>query len=120
MDRIEKRNNKTRIIDYKTGRVEAREVGVNFGEFVTEKKSKAMQLLAYALMYQNTDIEVVEVANYSFKNQQSGYLLFALKEKTKVITETVSTEVLEQFKTELVDLLSEILDEKTVFKEKIN
>ena len=120
VDRIEKRNNKTRIIDYKTGRVEAREVGVNFGEFVTEKKSKAMQLLAYALMYQNADNEVVEVANYSFKNQQSGYLLFALKEKTKVITETVSTEVLEQFKTELVDLLSEILDEKTVFKEKIN
>src|SRR5690606_5716595 len=48
VDRIERRNGRLRIIDYKTGRVEEREVGVSAGNFVTEKKSKAMQLLTYA------------------------------------------------------------------------
>jgi len=118
VDRIERRNGRLRIIDYKTGRVEEREVGVSAGNFVTEKKSKAMQLLAYALMH-NSREEMVEVANYSFKNQQSGYLLFALKEGRKVLSDAVTPEVLAQFKTELVDLLVEILDEKTVYEETV-
>ena len=118
VDRIEQRNDKLRIIDYKTGRVEGTEVGVTAGNFVTEKKSKAMQLLAYALMYDKED-EQIEVANYSFKNQQSGYLLFALKEGTKVVSNTVTPDVLAQFKSELIDLLVEILAEKTVYEESL-
>lgn len=117
VDRIEKRNGRTRILDYKTGKVEVNDVTVQVGEFASEKKSKAMQLLAYALMYSNGEhSEPVEVANYSFKNKQAGYLLFTLKEgKSK--NNLVDAEVLAQFKNELVGLLAEILAEDTVFVE---
>lgn len=121
VDRIEQRNGKIRIIDYKTGKVDGKEVSLKQWEKLTSeiKNDKIIQVLAYAFMYApHLQGQEMEVGILSFKNLKSGFLPFNFKEdKTEisVVDDTISGNYIEQ----LVLLLNEILDKEIPFQEKI-
>lgn len=121
VDRIEQRNGKIRIIDYKTGKVEGKEVALKQWDKLTEeiKNDKIIQVLAYAFMYEpHLEGQEIEVGIISFKNLKSGFLPFQFKiDKTEisVVNEEISGNYIEQ----LVLLLNEILDKDIPFREKL-
>jgi hypothetical protein len=125
VDRIELRNNTIRIIDYKTGKVEANKLKINTFEGLTLDlaNDKIIQLLCYALMFQNDPIKQnynVEVGIFSFKNMKGGFLPFTFKigSGKNAINETIITpEFLNNFTEELVILIQEILNPVISFKE---
>lgn len=128
VDRIELRNNTIRIIDYKTGKVEANKLKIATFEGLTLDlaNDKIIQLLCYALMFQKNELKGnynVEVGIFSFKNMKGGFLPFTFKigNGKNAINETIITqEFLENFKEELVILVQEILNPAISFKEVLN
>jgi hypothetical protein len=125
VDRIELRNNTIRIIDYKTGKVEANKLKINTFEGLTLDlaNDKIIQLLCYAMMFQTNPLKGnynVEVGIFSFKNMKAGFLPFTFGKGRGIVGETViTTEFLENFKEELVILIQEILNPAISFKEVI-
>ncbi|WP_432672290.1 PD-(D/E)XK nuclease family protein [Flavobacterium sp. SM2513] len=122
VDRIEERNGKIRIIDYKTGKVESASVTLKtWDNLVTEiKNDKIIQILAYAFMFEKeAKGKEMEVGIISFKNLRNGFLPFKFKEG-KDISTVVDTVVLENYLKELVVLLKEILNVEIPFEEIIN
>lgn len=113
LDRIDEKNGVLRIIDYKTGKVLANHVKITNWEDITKTydKSKAFQLMCYALMYNpNTPIEA---GIYSFKNLKSGFLPFKEDKNTLINTDTIKL-----FQEHLKDLIMEILNPEIPFIEK--
>lgn len=121
VDRIELRNGKIRIIDYKTGKVEQKSVKLKTWDGLTEdiKHDKIIQVLAYAYMYErNANGVEMEAGIISFKNLKSGFLPFQFvqdKETTSVITPEIMDAYIEQ----IVVLLLSIFDPEQPFVEKI-
>lgn len=115
VDRIELRNGVVRIIDYKSGSVLPTNVKVANWEELTDNasKEKAIQLLCYALMiydkYQEFELEVGLI---SFKNLKDGFISF---EDSVTKSKTISSNVIETFKDQLIGLLAEILDPEIPF-----
>ena len=121
VDRIEERNGIIRIIDYKTGKVEKRNVVLKSWEKLTEslKNDKIIQILAYAFMFKNeTTNQPIEAGIISFKNLKSGFLPFTFK-KDKEEKTIIDDAILDEFIEQIVLLLNEILDKKQPFIEKI-
>ncbi|MTH17037.1 PD-(D/E)XK nuclease family protein [Flavobacterium sp. LC2016-01] len=122
VDRIEQRNGKIRIIDYKTGKVEKANVVLKTWNGLTRelKNDKIIQVLAYAFMFEKEAGSLpIEVGIISFKNLKSGFLPFTFKEE-KELDMVVSKEILESYLQEVVLLLNEIFDTAIPFEEKIN
>lgn len=122
VDRIELRNGGVRIIDYKTGKVEAKSVTLSSFEGLTEdiKNDKIIQVLAYAFLYENeAKGRPMEVGIISFKNLKCGFLPFNFKADKEVQTE-VTPEILAAYLEELATLLAEIFNPEIPFKEKIS
>lgn len=120
VDRIENRNGKIRIIDYKTGRVEKSSLVLKQWENMALdlKNDKIIQILCYALMYsESLNGKELEAGIISFKNMKSGFLSFGIKEDKNVAT-TITAEMLENFTTEIIKLINEILDSNLKFEEK--
>lgn len=122
VDRIDSYDGQLRIIDYKTGNVEQRDLGMENWEEITQdyKYSKAFQVLAYALMMKDQmPSQNMEAGIISFKNLSAGFLKFATKipgtrSKDSIITE----KTLDTFKTELKKLILEICNPIIPFIEK--
>lgn len=123
VDRIEQRDGKIRIIDYKTGKVEAANVILKTWDGLTTdiKNDKIIQLLAYAFMYESYARETpIEVGIISFKNLKSGFLPFVFKEPIdKTETAIITDAIFENYTEQIVILLKEILDQHIPFTEKI-
>ena len=122
VDRIELRNGKIRIIDYKTGKVEKTSVLLKSWNGLTQelKNDKIIQVLAYAFMFEEEAKGFpIEVGIISFKNLKSGFLPFGFKEE-KELNITVTKEILNSYLEEIVVLLNEIFDDAIPFEEKIN
>jgi hypothetical protein len=121
VDRIEIRNNKIRIIDYKTGKVEKNSVQLKDWNGLTLdiKNDKIIQLLCYAFMYeeQANGLEM-EAGIISFKNMKGGFLPFGIKQDKEIFT-IITPEILEHFKREMVVLINEILNIEIPFEEKV-
>lgn len=121
VDRIELRNGRIRIVDYKTGKVDKNNVKLSQWEGLTQdiKNDKIIQVLAYAFMYEpHAEGREIEAGIISFKNMKSGFLPFVYKnamEETSVVTASIS----EHYKNQLVLLLNEILNAGIPFEEKI-
>ncbi|MCB0443750.1 MAG: PD-(D/E)XK nuclease family protein, partial [Flavobacterium sp.] len=123
VDRIELRNGMIRIIDYKTGKVEQKDLSIQHWEGLMEdiKHDKVIQLLCYALMVQSEFKGMeVEVGIISFKNLKAGFMPFQIKQGREVISNKVNASIVEDFKTELINLLNFILEKSISFEEKIN
>ncbi|MCO6174594.1 PD-(D/E)XK nuclease family protein [Flavobacterium sp. NRK F10] len=117
VDRIELCDGKLRIVDYKTGKVEARNLRIKSFEGMTEdlKNEKSIQLLCYALMYVQQfgfPKEEIEAGIISFKNLKGGFMPFAYDKETYI-----TLEIVELFKEELAFLIAQILNPDLAFEE---
>lgn len=122
VDRIELRDNKIRIIDYKTGKVEARTLKVDdFTELTSDiKYEKIIQLLCYALMFENLSEfkdYPVEAGIISFKNMKAGFMPFGLGKRNSIHDITKGT--ITDFKQSMLGLILEILNPEIPFEEKV-
>lgn len=123
LDRIDEKDGAIRIIDYKTGKVEAKNVAIfNWNELSTTYDFiKAFQLLCYALMYNDiSPIEHIEAGIISFKNLSAGLLKFATKpsKSSRQRDHRITQETLSLFQEELTQLIIEICNPKIPFTEK--
>lgn len=120
VDRIETFDGKTRIIDYKSGKVEKRNMVLqSWNGLTTEiKNDKIIQVLAYASMLQ-TEIgtDGIQAGIVSFKNMKSGFLPFIFKDG-KTEHSIIEKETIDNYTEQLVLLLNEIFDPSVPFTEK--
>ena len=112
-----------RIIDYKTGKVESKNVEIINWEDITTNYdySKAFQLLCYALMFDDRNpIEAIQSGIISFKNLNGGFLKFGTKEKkgSRNKNNIITKESLTLFQIELKKLILEIFNPEIPFTEK--
>ena len=124
VDRFESANGIPRIIDYKTGKVETKHMGVIDWIEITkdyDNYSKSFQVLTYAslIALEKGLTFPAEAGIISFKNLKSGFLKFEKKEagsrnKDSMITQ----ETLRLFQTELKRLIVEICNPEIPFTEK--
>lgn len=61
----------------------------------------------------------MEAGIISFKNMKAGFMPFGLKKEKEIFT-SITSEVIEDFKSEMVFLLNEILNVNIPFEEKVN
>ena len=126
VDRVDTYNGITRIIDYKTGKVEQNKVElVNWDDLNTDyiKHSKSFQVLMYTYMMNQKKpfIGPVEAGIISFKNLNSGFLKFAKKDKVGRYAKKVSLisqDTLDCFYNELKKLILEVCNPDVPFTEK--
>lgn len=121
VDRIENRNGRIRIIDYKTGNVTKPSVTLKSWNGLTEdiKNDKIIQILAYAFMYEEDAKGLeIEAGIISFKNLKNGFLPFGFKEGKETF-EVISPDIMESYIEEIVVLLNEILSVDVAFEEKV-
>lgn len=120
VDRIEERNGVIRIIDYKTGKVEKKNLVLKSWDKLTEdlKNDKIIQILAYVFMFKNEiHGKPIQAGIISFKNLKSGFFPFEFKEEKEGKT-IIDDEVIDAFLEQIVLLLNEILDQNIPFIEK--
>ena len=125
VDRIDEFNGVTRVIDYKSGKVDQGKVEiVDWEELTTDydKYSKSFQVLCYAyMMYKKKQIDLpIEAGIISFKNLNSGFLKFGKKESTysRNKNQLITEETLKSFEIELKKLITEICNPNIDFIEK--
>ncbi|WP_036157499.1 PD-(D/E)XK nuclease family protein [Maribacter forsetii] len=125
LDRVDEYDGITRIIDYKTGKVERRNVEIVEWDVLTDEYqySKAFQLLCYGLMYSKThptENLSIQAGIISLKNFAEGTLLFAQKESARSTTKNhiITNEVISDFEQILGQLITEICNADIPFTEK--
>jgi len=121
VDRIDQINGKYRILDYKTGKVDSSNLKTeqDWEGFTSDYKySKAFQVLFYTLLAEDEVSFPLNAGIISFKNLNAGFLKFQLKYNKTKGNSDISVQVLEQFKQELDQLISEILNPEIPFLEK--
>jgi ATP-dependent helicase/DNAse subunit B len=125
IDRIEQRNGKIRIVDYKTGKVEKNNLVLKTWDGLPAdiKNEKIIQLLTYVFMYEEKANGMeIEAGIISFKNMKSGFMSFGFKDgfdRSAPVSSIVNSEMLEEFKSQLVNLINEILNADIPFEEKM-
>jgi len=123
-DRVEMRDNKVTILDYKTGFVEPKNLkckAENFADiFADLKYSQLFQLLCYAYLYQyDKDISLLKTAEVQcgiiafqeLYKQNEEYICYTEIEKETIVT----SEILQRFEEHLKQIFSSILDVDTAF-----
>ncbi|WP_299115686.1 PD-(D/E)XK nuclease family protein [uncultured Winogradskyella sp.] len=125
VDRVDQFNGVTRVIDYKSGKVEQNKVElVNWEDLTTDynKYSKSFQVLCYAyMMHQKRKIQLpVEAGIISFKNLNAGFLKFGKKQSafSRIKEQLIAEETLNNFEIELKKLILEICNPDIDFIEK--
>lgn len=125
VDRVENCNGITRIIDYKTGKVNQNQIEIVDWENLTtdyEKYSKSFQVLAYANMIKKEENLPLPVEGgiISFKNLKSGLLKFAKREKPRggAKNHLIDEEIFADFEIQLQKLIAEIGNPEIPFTEK--
>ncbi|MFD2824995.1 PD-(D/E)XK nuclease family protein [Leeuwenhoekiella polynyae] len=118
VDRVDQINGVTRILDYKTGKVDTPQLVIkDWDELITDykKQSKAFQVLCYALMISKKETlpEQVEAGIISFKNLNKGFLKL-----TENKNSNITQELLETFESYLLKLIDEIVNSSVPFIEK--
>ena len=122
-DRVDVLDGIFRIIDYKTGKVEHKDliVAEDWDNFTEDYQySKSFQVLFYALLFQNeAKNKPMQSGIISFKNLNNGFLKFGKKTgKANEKTHKVSTEILQDFEGHLSELIQEICNPDIPFTEK--
>ncbi len=125
VDRIDELDGVTRIIDYKTGKVEAKQLKMaDFTEMNNDYKyTKAMQVMLYSYLYTSKvdkSITPLQSGVISFKNLNSGFLKMNFSDKYRGRDFEVTEERMQDFMLEIKNLILEILDAKIPFIENQN
>ncbi|EDM44448.1 hypothetical protein SCB49_05445 [unidentified eubacterium SCB49] len=123
VDRIDRYNGTLRIIDYKTGKVAASDLYVIDWDVIKEeyKYSKAFQVLTYAFICQKKyGFTTAEAGIISFKNLNAGFLKFGIKPSpnARTVNTIIDAAVLENYKEQLITVISEIYNPEIPFTEK--
>lgn len=90
-DRIDQIGDTIRVIDYKTGKVAARELLVDDEEtlFADADKRKSLQLFLYALLYakkhENLAVLKLQSGIISFRNLSSGFMPVGIKNRSALL-----------------------------------
>lgn len=113
-DRIDMFNNVLRIIDYKTGKVEPKDLKVVDIELLSEsKRAKAFQVLMYALMYSKHN----EISNTSFRSGiisfrklSEGFMPFGIGEPRKIADNEITIGKLANFEKIVIQIIEQIFD----------
>ncbi|WKD85178.1 hypothetical protein KCTC32516_00517 [Polaribacter huanghezhanensis] len=117
VDRIDELNGVTRIVDYKTGIVEAKNLKISdVSDIADEKYNKVIQVLLYGYMYakSNSTPTKIESGIISFKNLKSGFLKVDFGNKDYEIT----PERMDVFMNSIKEIIKEIFDVSIPFTEK--
>ncbi|WP_299155969.1 PD-(D/E)XK nuclease family protein [uncultured Tenacibaculum sp.] len=122
VDRIDELNGVIRIIDYKTGMVNSTNLKVIDFDTIRELKyHKAIQVMLYAFLYtQNTVFDFskdIEAGIISFKNLKSGFLKMNFSSNYRTPDNQVTQEKLEEFMTEIKEVLKEMYSKDVSFIE---
>ena len=109
IDRIDKLGNLVRIIDYKSGKVDQKDLSFNtFDELISDpNKSKAFQLLFYSYLYaknRKTD-QFFKAGIYSLKNLDDGVIYLKYKKTALEINLSVINDFEKVLKTLLLNIL---------------
>lgn len=116
-DRIDRVGGVTRIIDYKTGRVNTAELKADQISNLREKEepAKLLQVLAYALMYvdMQPDTPLNLISGIVSLRSASAYLLPTLIAQSN----TLSKEILTEFREELTAIVKEIYSTAETFRQ---
>ncbi|WP_273568457.1 PD-(D/E)XK nuclease family protein [Maribacter halichondriae] len=123
LDRIDEKDGILRIIDYKTGKVEPKNVTVSDWEdlIMDYEYSKAFQLLCYTFMYQSeNNTDKTQAGIITFKNLYGGFQKLTLRNLNgkKGKYHLIEPETLLQFQGVLKNLVLEICDIDIPFTEK--
>lgn len=125
VDRIDQFNGTTRVVDYKSGKVEQNKVEIANWEDLTsdyDKYSKSFQILCYAyMMHKKNLIQLpIEAGIISFKNLRAGFLKFGKKESatSRKKDQLITKDTLDNFEIELKKLILEICKSDIDFIEK--
>ncbi|WP_418497689.1 PD-(D/E)XK nuclease family protein [Flagellimonas sp.] len=116
LDRVDEIDGTVRIIDYKTGKVEPKNVKItDWEELITEyDKSKAFQLLCYAYMFHKKHGTTPLLAGiYSFKNLSQGLFSFVEDKNTLINQDTLVS-----FENQLNNLIMDIFEAELPLTEK--
>lgn len=119
LDRVDTIDGMLRIVDYKTGSVEPRQVKLPHWEaLITDyDKSKAFQLLCYAFLYhEHHHPAVMQAGIYALKHLGQGFLPFTTGRNPTEI----DAPLLAAFATSLEQLVLEICNAEVPFAEKLN
>lgn len=125
VDRIDELNGCTRIIDYKTGKVEAKQLKMDDFSVISEdyKYTKAMQVMLYSFMYASnvvSNLSELESGIISFKNLNAGFLKMNFSDKPRGVDTLVSEERINEFMVETKTIIKEILNPEIPFIQKEN
>ncbi|MGB1041898.1 MAG: PD-(D/E)XK nuclease family protein [Tenacibaculum sp.] len=124
VDRIDELNGVTRIIDYKTGMVEATNLKmVDFEKLREMKYHKAIQVMLYSFLYSQKEgfdfSKDIEAGIISFKNLKNGFLKMNFS-SSRTSDNQVTKERLEEFIDEIKEILKEIYNPKVSFIEPVD
>ncbi len=116
IDRIDKIGNTVRVIDYKTGNVENKEIKLaNIDSILNTdgEKSKALQLLTYTILYESKlkKDEEIKTGIISFRNLNNPYYFLSIQK-----SEFINTEVINQSKEVIREILEEIFNKNIPFE----
>lgn len=116
-DRIDQVDGHPRIIDYKTGKTEAKDLIIDFDKPLSDK---SFQVLTYAWLYQNYDTntkptatssDTIESGIYPLRLTSSAYIPATYKNNPEL-----NTEVIKQYQQQLKELITEICDPEATFR----
>lgn len=113
VDRVDELNGVLRIIDYKTGMVDANNLKVtDFEKLKEDKYHKAIQVLLYALLYTKSKKhnfeKPLQAGIYSFKNLKKGFLPINFSSNYRQTDLEITAEKLEEFLAEIKTYILEI------------
>ena len=122
VDRVDELNGTIRIIDYKTGKVEAKDLKIGASETIADYKySKAIQVLLYTFMYLQTHKESsnkpIEAGIYSFKNLNTGFIKLNFSEKRGGKDFEITPERIKEFMDDVKEVVKEIFNLDENFEE---
>lgn len=114
IDRVDEFENQLRLIDYKTGSFNPRDITVKELEIITEDKkhAKALQLMYYAFLYQKHQPDLAQEMYsgiYAFRQMDDGFHPFQIGERQKK-SPIIDSERLKTFEIQFNEILEKMYD----------
>jgi len=123
IDRVDIHQNKTRIVDYKTGKDELKYADFEglFAEEGKDQNKALLQTLFYTLVYEKArNVSQVEPHLYTVKDFTRGTLFFEKRRDGLVLTDENLAGLKDQFAQKLKEKLNELFDSSVPFKQTEN
>ena len=119
IDRIDKTGETLRIVDYKTGKTDKKELIISeWSDLISDSTlSKSFQLMLYSFMFSKNflqDIQNIEAGIISFRNLSQGFM------KVNIPDNNFSKETFDKFEELLKQLFANIFNENMPFTQTEN